>query len=314
MARFGLGFGESGNFPSAIKAVAEWFPKRERAFATGIFNSGTNIGATLAPLLVPWIALHLGWQYAFLMTGAFSIVWVVCWLSFYRRPEDDSKLSRSELQYIQSDPAENIPKIPWSRLLRHRQAWTFMLGKFLTDPVWWFFLFWLPKFLSAVHHVTLSGLALPIIVIYNSATLGSIFGGWLSAKFMKSGWTANRARKTTMLVCACAVVPVIAAVRIQSLWGSVAIISLAVAAHQGWSANLLTLPSDMFPKNAVASVVSLGTFSGALSGALMATLAGFLLQTTGSYVPLFIFAGTTYLLALALIHSMSPQLQAVTHG
>ena len=313
-ARVGLGLGESGNFPSAVKAVAEWFPKKERALATGIFNSGTNIGATIAPLTVPWIAVHLGWQYAFLFTGCFSSVWVICWLLIYRRPQDDPKLSASELAYIQSDPVETVASIPWVRLLAHRQTWTFMLGKFLTDPVWWFFLYWLPKFLSSVYHVTLTGLALPLIVIYNGATIGSVVGGWLPARFIKAGWTPNRARKTAMLVCALAVVPVISAVGLKSLWASVGLITLAVAAHQGWSCNLLTLPSDMFPKNAVASVVSLGTFAGAVSGALIATIVGLLLKATGSYVPLFVYAGLAYLFTLTLIHVLLPRLQPVTRA
>ena len=311
MARFGLGFGEAGNFPSALKAVAEWFPKRERALATGIFNSGTNIGATFAPLVVPQVALHFGWQYAFLLTGAFSAIWVVCWLMVYRKPQDDVKLSAAELQYIQSDPAPSVSRIPWSRLLVHRQSWAFVLGKFFTDPVWWFFLYWLPKFLSSVYHVTLSGVALPLIVIYNGATVGSIFGGWLPARFIRAGWSVNRARKTTMLICAIVVIPVISAVGLKSLWGSVAVITLAVAAHQGWSANLLTLSSDMFPKNAVASVAGLGTFAGAVSGAMIASLAGRLLQATGSYIPLFIYAGFAYLITLSLIHLLSPRLQPV---
>lgn len=314
IARFGLGFGEAGNFPSAIKTVAEWFPKKERAFATGIFNSGTNIGAIFAPLVVPWIALHLAWQYAFLMTGLFSSIWIVCWLATYHRPQEDTKLSKAELDYIQSDPAETILKIPWTRLLAHRQAWAFVLGKFLTDPVWWFFLFWLPKFLSSAYHVTLAGLALPLIVIYNVATIGSILGGWLPARFIRAGWTINRARKTTMLFCALAVVPVISAVGLRSLWGSVALISLAVAAHQGWSANLFTLPSDMFPKTAIASVAGIGTFAGAISGAMIAASAGLLLQATGSYAPLFIFAGSTYLVSLFIINLLSPRLQAVTQS
>jgi ACS family hexuronate transporter-like MFS transporter len=314
MARFGLGLGEAGNFPSALKTIAEWFPKRERALATGIFNSGTNVGATFAPLLVPWIALHLGWQYAFLMTGVFSAIWIVCWLKIYRRPDDDTKLSAAELAYIRSDPAVAVVKIPWVRLLRHRQTWAFILGKFLTDPVWWFFLFWLPKYLSSVHHVTLSGLALPLIVIYNVATVGSIFGGWLPERFMKAGWTINRARKTAMLVCALAVMPVISAVGLTSLWASVLVLSLAVAAHQGWSCNLLTLPSDMFPTNAVASVVSLGTFAGSLSGAVIATTAGLLLKATGSYFPLFIFAGSTYLCTWCLISLLTPRLQPVARS
>ncbi len=274
MARFGLGFGESGNFPCAIKTIAEWFPQKERALATGIFNSGTNVGATVAPLLVPWIALHLGWQFAFLMTGIFSAIWIVFWLTIYSRPQDDPKLSAAELDYIQSDPVAPAAKMPWITLLGHRQAWTFLIGKFLTDPVWWFFLFWLPKFLASVHHLSLSQMALPLIVIYNVATVGSIFGGWLTAKFIGAGWSVNRARKTTMLICALAVIPVITAAGVESLWGGVALISLAVAAHQGWSANLFTLVSDMFPKEAVASVTSLGSFAGSVSGAMLAATAG----------------------------------------
>jgi len=314
VARFGLGFGEAGNFPSALKTIAEWFPKKERAFATGIFNSGTNVGATFAPLIVPWIALHLGWQFAFLFTGVFSLIWVVVWLIVYRRPQEDRRVSREELEYIQSDPVETAAKIPWARLLGHRQTWMFVIGKLLTDPVWWFFLFWLPKFLSSVHNVSLSAMALPLIVIYNVATVGSIVGGWLPARLVKAGWPVSRARKTTMLICALAVVPVVSAVGLKSLWGSVALISLAVAAHQGWSANLFTLPSDMFPKNAVASVVSIGAFAGSVSGALVATVAGRLLQSTGSYIPLFLFAGSAYLIALVIIHFLNPRMQAVTQA
>ncbi len=311
LARFGLGFGEAGNFPSALKTIAEWFPKKERAFATGIFNSGTNVGATFAPLLVPWIALHWGWQFAFLFTGVFSLIWVLVWLLVYRRPQEDRKISTQELAYIESDPVETAAKVPWGRLLAHRQTWVFVIGKFLTDPVWWFFLFWLPKFLSSVHNVSLADMALPLIVIYNVATVGSIAGGWLPARLIKAGWPVERARKATMLICALAVVPVVGAVGLKSLWGSVALISLAVAAHQGWSANLFTLPSDMFPKNAVASVVSIGAFAGSASGAMVATLAGRLLQATGSYIPLFLFAGSAYLIALVIIHLLNPRFQAV---
>jgi len=312
MARFGLGFGEAGNFPSAIKTIAEWFPKKERALATGIFNSGTNIGATFAPLVVPWVALHLGWQYAFLLTGLFSAIWIAVWLTVYRKPNEDPKLSREELAYIQSDPVETAPKIPWIRILGHRQAWPFLMGKFLTDPVWWFLLFWLPKFLSSTYHVQLSGMALPLIIIYNVATVGSISGGWLAARFIKAGWTVNRARKTTMLICAACIVPVVSAAVLPSLWASVAVISLAVAAHQGWSANLYTLCSDMFPKNAVASVVGVGSFFGSISGACISIFAGLLLQKTGSYVPLFAYAGSAYLITLLAIHIISPKLQPVT--
>ena len=312
LARFGLGLGESGSFPASLKTVAEWFPKKERALATGIFNSGTNAGAIVAPLVVPWVALRLGWQYAFLFTGLFSAAWIVCWLTLYRKPEDDPRLSSAELNYILSDRTEPIAKIPWLHLLGHRQTWTFAAGKFLTDPIWWFFLFWLPKFFSTVHGVTLLGLGLPLIIIFNSATVGSIFGGWLAGRFIRAGWTVNRARKVTMLICAVAIVPVVLAAKVESLWGAVGLVSLAVAAHQGWSVNLLTLPSDMFPKSAVASVVSIGTIGGCVSGALMATFTGFLLQITHSYVPVFLVAGLVYLLALVIIQMMNPRLQPVS--
>ena len=309
IVRFALGLGESGNFPAAIKTVAEWFPKKERALATGIFNSGTNAGATIAPLVVPWIAIRFGWQFAFLVTGFFSAVWIGCWLAIYRKPQEDTRLSPAELSYILSDPAEAGAQLSWSELLVHRQTWAFLLGKFLTDPIWWFFLFWLPKFFSTVHGVSLLGLGLPLVIVYNSATVGSVFGGWLAARFMKAGWSVNRARKTAMLICAIAVVPVVLAAKVHSLWGAVIVISIAVAAHQGWSANLFTLVSDLFPKNAVASVVGLGSFGGAIGGALIATFTGFLLQLTHSYVPIFFIAGFIYLLALAVIQSLSPRLE-----
>jgi MFS transporter, ACS family, aldohexuronate transporter len=309
VVRFFLGLGESGNFPAAIKTVAEWFPKKERALATGIFNSGTNIGAIIAPLVVPWIAVHLGWQFAFLFTGVFSAIWVVCWLVIYRKPQEHPRVSAAELDYIQSEPIEPTVKIAWLRLLPHRQTWAFIIGKFLTDPVWWFFLFWLPKFFATEHKLTLTGLGLPLIVIYTGASVGSIFGGWLPARLLKAGWTVNRARKTTMLVCAIAVVPIVIAAGVQSLWGAVALISLATAAHQGWSANIFTLVSDMFPRRAVASVVGIGGFGGAVGGALIAVFVGFVLQHTHSYVPVFIIAGSAYLLALLIIQLLVPRLQ-----
>lgn len=309
IARFALGLGESGNFPAAIKTVAEWFPKRERALATGIFNSGTNVGATIAPLVVPWIAVHLGWQFAFLFTGLFSAIWIVCWLAIYRKPQEHPRVSPAELADIQSEPAEPTAKIAWLHLLPHRQTWAFVIGKFLTDPVWWFFLFWLPKFFYTKHNLSLTALGLPIIVIYWSASLGSIFGGWLPARLLKAGWTVNRARKTTMLICALAVVPIMITAGIQNLWGAVALISLAAAAHQGWSANMFTLASDMFPRRAVASVVGIGSCGGAVGGALVAGFVGFLLQHTHSYVPVFMMAGLAYLLALSIIQIFVPRLQ-----
>ena len=312
IVRFALGFGESGNFPSAIKTVAEWFPRKERALATGIFNSGTNAGATIAPLVVPWMALHFGWRSAFLLTGVFSAIWIPFWLTIDRGPNEDTKLSSAELRYILSDPAEPTLHLSWSHLVTYRQTWALIAGKFLTDPVWWFFLFWLPKFFASVHGVSLMGLGLPLVIIYNAATVGSVFGGWLAGRFLNAGWTVNRARKSAMLACALCVVPVLAAAQIQSLWGAIALISLAVAAHQGWSANLLTLASDLFPKGAVASVVGIGTFAGAIGGTLIAAATGWLLQKTHSYLDIFVIAAFAYLFALLVIQFLSPRLEPVS--
>jgi len=297
-ARFILGFGEAGNFPSAIKTVAEWFPRRERALATGIFNSGSNIGAIVAPLAVPWITLRLGWQWAFVFTGFFSAAWLIAWLTIYR------PALRTE-----SDIEESSVKIPWASLLIHRQTWAFAAGKFITDPVWWFMIFWLPKFLNTEHGLTLTELGPPLVAIYVMADVGSIAGGWIASAFLKRGWSANRARKTAMLVCACCVIPIMFAAKARSLWTAVALIGLAAAAHQGWSANLFTLVSDMFPPRAVASVVGIGGFGGAVSGMLIATFTGFLLQYTGSYVPVFVMAGSAYLLALLVIQLLIPKLE-----
>jgi MFS transporter, ACS family, hexuronate transporter len=309
VVRFALGLGESGNFPAAIKAVAEWFPKKERALATGIFNSGSNLGATLSPLFIPVLAVHYGWQSAFIATGLFSAVWIVCWLTIYRSPDENPRLSAAELDYIRSDPQDAGAKIPWVTLLGYRQTWAVVIGRFLTDPIWWFFLFWLPKYFSSAHGISLVGLALPLIVIYNSASVGSIFGGWLVARLLAAGWTVNRARKTTMLLCACAVVPVVLAGKIQSLWGAIALVSVAAAAHQGWSANLYTMVSDVFPKQAVGSVVGLSGFGGAIGGLLIAGFTGLLLQATHSYVVIFGIAGFAYVTALAIIHAILPRLQ-----
>jgi ACS family hexuronate transporter-like MFS transporter len=308
-ARFMLGLGESGNFPAAIKAVAEWFPKRERALATGVFNSGTNIGAVVAPLTVPWIAFHLGWPWAFRFTSAFSAIWLVVWLSVYRRPHDKKELSPAELAYIESDPAEPTGKVPWARLLPHRQTWAFVIGKFMTDPIWWFYLFWLAKFFSSEHGLSLTKLSLPLVVIYVMADVGSVGGGWISMQFLKHGWSVNRARKTAMLLCALAVTPVLFVPWIKELWPAVLLLGLATAAHQGWSANIFTLSSDMFPRRAVGSMVGLGGFGGAAGGILFSLFAGFVLQRTHSYVPMFLIAGSAYLLALLVIQLLAPRLQ-----
>ncbi len=310
IARFALGLGEAGNFPAAVKTTAEWFPKKERALATGIFNSGSNVGAIVAPLTVPWIAINYGWQWAFIITGAVGFIWLIFWLLLYQKPEEHLRLSKAELAYIQSDPAEPVTKIPWLRLLPHRQTWAFAAGKFITDPVWWFFLFWLPKFLNENHGLTLTGLGIPLVIIYVAADFGSIGGGYLSSALIKRGWSVNAGRKTAMLVCALCVVPIIFAVYAKDLWVAVALISLATAAHQGWSANLFTLVSDMFPRRVVGSVVGIGGFAGAVSGMLIATVTGLLLEWTGSYVPIFIFAASAYLFALLVIHLLVPRLES----
>ncbi len=311
LARFALGLGESGSFPASIKTVAEWFPKKERALATGIFNSGTNVGALLTPLLVAPMVKYWGWQWAFLCTGALGFMWVVWWLAVYREPDKHPRLKTAELAYIRSDPADPVVKIPWSKLLPHRQTWAFALGKFMTDPVWWLYLFWIPDFLYRNHKLNLKTIGLPLVIIYLVADVGSIGGGWLSGRFMKMGWSHNRSRKMAMLICALAVVPVMFAGNVSNLWAAVGLVSLAAAAHQGWSANLFTLTSDMFPRKAVGSVVGIGGMAGAVGGMFIAMLVGAILQATGgSYVPIFIVAGSAYLVALVVIHLLSPRLEA----
>lgn len=309
IARFTLGLGEAGNFPVAIKTVAEWFPKRERALATGIFNSGTNVGAIVAPIVVPWIALRYGWQWAFILTGAIGFLWVAFWLKTYEAPRRHPRLSPAELSYIESDQEPERAAIPWRTLLPHRQTWAFAIGKFLTDPIWWFYLYWMPKFLHDVHGLTLSTVGLPLVVIYLVADAGSIGGGWLSSTLIARGWTVNRARKTAMAVCALAVTPIVFASRVSDLWSAVALVALAAAAHQGWSANLFTFASDTFPRRAVASVVGIGGMAGAVGGMLIATITGYILQFTGSYLAVFIVAGSAYLVALGIVQLLVPTLE-----
>lgn len=306
--RFLLGLGEAGNFPAAIKTVAEWFPQRERSFATGLFNSGSNIGAILAPIMAPWVALRFGWQWAFVVTGVFSAMWIAAWLTIYRKPEQHPSVSATELSYIQSGREEPAQRVPWRDLLPLRQTWAFTAGKFITDPVWWFFLSWLPKFFNSEHGLTLTELGLPLVVIYLTADVGSIGGGWLASWFMRRGFAPGKARKAAMLCCALSVVPVVFAPFVSNLWGAVALVSIAAAAHQGWSANLFTLTSDMFPRRAVASVVGIGGFAGAVGGMLIATFTGLLLEFTGSYIPVFLMASSAYLVALGVIHFLVPRL------
>ena len=313
-ARFALGLGEAGNFPAAIKTVAEWFPKKERAFATGIFNSGSNIGAIVAPLTVPFIAVNYGWEWAFVATGALGLIWLAFWLSIYRKPDEHPKLSKAELAYIQSDNEPPLPKIAWARLLPHRQTWAFAIGKFLTDPIWWVYLFWLPKFLNTKFDLNILQLGLPLIVIYVIADFGSIGGGWLSSKLIKNGWTVNAARKVTMLICAILVIPIVYASITDNLWVSVILIGIAAAAHQGWSANIFTLASDMFPKQAVGSVVGIGGMAGSIGGMIIASTVGLILEYTHSYYSVFVIAGSAYLTALLIIHLLAPKLQPVQLG
>jgi ACS family hexuronate transporter-like MFS transporter len=309
VARFMLGLGESGNFPACIKTVAEWFPQKERALATGIFNSGANVAALIAPLAVPWIAIHLGWRWGFLLTGLFSAMWIVFWWRIYRHPQEHPKVSPAELSYINSAPAESTTKISWVHLLSKRQTWAIFFGKILTDPVWWFYLYWLPGFLNRRYSLPIGRIGLPLVVIYNMSAVGSIYGGWLPGKFLSLGWSANRARKTAMLIYAIAVLPVVFVGRMQGVWSVVALLSLATAAHQAWSANMFTLASDMFPRRAVASVVGLGTSGAALLMAFISTLVGYVLKwTNGNYAPLFIVCGTGYLTALLFIHLLAPNL------
>jgi MFS transporter, ACS family, hexuronate transporter len=309
IARFVLGLAEAPNFPAAIKTVAEWFPNKERALATGIFNSGANIGAIVAPATAPWVAAHFGWQWAFVLLGVLSAIWIVPWAVTYRQPERHPRLAATELAYIQSDPEEAAVRVPWVRLLPHRQTWAFLVGKFLTDPIWWFFLYWLAKFLNQQYGLTRTGLGWPLVIVYTGSMVGSVCGGWLPAKFLTMGWSLNRARKTAMLICAVAVLPVTFAATGGKLWLTVALVSLATAAHQGWSANLFTLPSDTFPKQAVASVVGIGGFGGAVGGMLIATLTGLVLERTHSYVPMFVMASLAYLVAIAIIHLVLPTLE-----
>jgi MFS transporter, ACS family, aldohexuronate transporter len=315
IARFCLGIGESGNFPAAIKTIAEWFPQSERSLATGIFNSGANVGAVLAPLIVPWVTIRFGWRAAFLTTGIFSMLWILWWWKNYRKPSDHPTLTGAELRHIYKEAAAQMgPSTPWIRLLGYRQTWAFSVAKFLTDPIWWFYLFWLPSYFSARYHLDLSHLGLPIIIIYNMSAVGSIGGGWLPAPFRKLGFSPAGARLAAMLFCACLVVPVFTLGRLHSEWAAIALLGVAAGAHQGWSANLFTTVSDMFPRNAVGSVTGIGSMAGSVGGFLIAFYAGHVLQRTHSYSSLFVIASSVYLIALVLVTILAPKLRKVEIG
>jgi MFS transporter, ACS family, hexuronate transporter len=305
-ARFALGFGESGVFPASLKAVAEWFPKNERALAIGIFNAGTNVGAALTPLLVPLIYTRWGWRGCFFAVGALGFVGLTVWLWLYRPP-----CSIDELDYIRNGQCKQIGTAKVSQIIGNRQTWAFVSGKFLIDPIWWFYLFWIPDFLERRHGLSLGQIGLPILAIYVMADVGSVAGGWLSSFLLHQGKAVNIARKATLLVCALSVVPIIFASRVESSWAAVLLLGLAAAGHQGFSTNLLTLPSDMFPAESVASVAGLGGAAGAFGGMLIAQVVGHVLQWTGSYAIPFLLAGSAYLIALAVIQILAPRLEPV---
>lgn len=310
VARFLLGLGESANFPAAIKSVAEWFPKKERALAAGILNAGANVGAIATPIVVPAVALHFGWQAAFIVTGALGFIWLICWLVFYRTPAAHPRLSREELAHINTDQggAETGTPIPWRRLLRHRGTWAFVIAKFMTDPVWYLFLFWLPDFFAKRHGLDLKTFGPPLIAIYLLSDVGSVGGGWLSSMLIKRGFSVNAGRKLALLASAIAVLPIFFASTVSSVTAAVLILGIAAAAHQGWSSNLYTMVSDTFPRNSVASVMGIGGAAGAVGGMIMARFIGDVLETTGSYLPAFLWAGGAYLVALLLVHLLVPNL------
>ncbi|MGK6355824.1 MFS transporter [Sphingomonas sp. DT-207] len=311
MARFALGIGESGNFPAGIKAVTDWFPAKERAFAVGVFNAGANIGAVITPLVVPLLVVAYGWRMAFVITGVAAFGWLIAWWMMYRHPRQHPKVTEGELAWIEQDPADPVKPMPYMTVLFRRETWAYSLGKFFIDPIWWFFLFWLPGYLFERYDLNLLTFGLPLAAIYLISDFGSVAGGWLSSKLMAKGWTANRARKLTMFICACLVIPVTFAESISSVWMAVIIIGIATAAHQAFSANLYALPADIFPRAAVGSVVGIGGTVGAIGGMLMSFYAGEVLQRLGTYWPLFAVAASAYFLALLCVHLLSPRLARI---
>ena len=311
LARFGLGIGESGNFPAGVKAVTERFPQKERALAIGVFNAGSNVGAILTPLIVPAIALSYGWRMTFVVTGLLGVLWVVAWLALYREPHDHSRVGAAELAYIRQDPVDPSVKVKglWFKLLATRESWAFALGKFFIDPIWWFYLFWLPSYLHDKYQLNLVGFGLPIAAIYLLSDIGSVAGGWLSGRMIRAGMTPNKARKLTMLVSAFCILPVVLSQFVDSLWLNVLIIGIAAAGHQAFSANVYTIPSDTFPRFAVGSVIGIGGTVGALGGMLFSMYIGKVLDNLGTYAPIFAVAGGSYFVALLCIHLLSPRLR-----
>lgn len=311
-----LGLSEASHLPAAIKAVAEWFPKEERALATGIYKAGGEIGALAVPALIPFLYLSLGWRWAFVLTGATGLAWLAAWLALYRRPENQPRLSRAELAYIRRD-SEGETLVPperpvaWTKLLRRRETFGYVVAKFLTDAVWHWYLYLLPLFLSVRFKLSIKEFGLPLVAVYLMSDAGSIGGGWLSSALMKRGWPVTSARKLAMLVCCCAVLPVVLAPHVAHVWIAVALVGTAMAAHQGWTSNLFTTVSDLYPQGAVGSVVGIGGACGMAGAALLAQLTGVLLERTGSYSVVFLIAGTAYLVALAFFHLLAPTLEPI---
>lgn len=297
-----LGIGESANFPVAMKVISDWHPKQERTLATGILGVAVNIAVVISPAVIPWIALHYGWQGAFLILGAIGFLWLIPWFMFYGNA--DRRASAEELAYIRQDKEEQVAteKVRWVKLLGYRQLWAFAIGKMLTDPIWWFFLFWLPKWLNETRGLNMSGMGLPLIGIYLFAIIGSLGAGWLPGLLMRRGMEAGRARKITMFICAVAVIPIVAATQVESLWAAVFIVGLAAAAHQGWSANILTSVADMFPNAAVGSVVGVGSTFGMIGSVIFSTVIGTVLEKTGNYWALFAIGSVAYLLAWLIMY------------
>ena len=314
-ARLPLAMGEAATYPAALVAANSWFPKKERALAIGILNAGANVGAIVTPLIVPAIALAWGWRAAFIVTGLFSVVWLVVWLLFYRKPRDHKLATAAEVAWIESDTTVEAPtnKVSILRMLQYRQTWAYMCGRFLIDPVWWTFLFWLPAFFAKQFDVKLSGFGPPLVAIYLLADVGSIFGGWRSSSYLKRGWEPNRARKTAMLIMAFVVLPVAAVTFMPNMWWAVLLIGLACAGHQGFSTNLFTMPGDLYPHYASGTVAGLGGLAGACGGMLMAKFAGIILQTTGgNYTPIFVVSSVMYLIAFCVVHLLCPRWEKVS--
>ncbi len=295
--RFVLGIGESANFPAAVKSVAEWFPKKERAFAAGLFNSGSTVGAIIAPIIVSGITISFGWQWAFIITGALGFIWIIFWLAYYHKPGEHPKITKKELEYINQDEDAKMEEesIRWIDLFKHKQTIGICSTRFISDWVWWFFLFWIPDFLSKTHGINIKEVVLPLIIIYAVSSVGGIGGGWISSNFIKRGKSVDYARKVTILMSALIILPVMLVSQVASLWLAVALIALATAGHQSWASNIFTIVSDIYPKNAVGSMMGLSGFMGAIGGALSASFVGLLLEGTGSYFLIFLVASSVYL-------------------